>query len=428
MATKKQTVEETPEFEAFNKIFDTTKKALAKKSIDTYDLLEHVELFPVEHCLSTGIASLDLHMCSNRDGTEWGVPCGRCSEFAGIEGIGKTLLCHMVSADCMRKGGIVYWIQAEGEFDGDMATQLYESLGIPKEEQRILVQNARDIEQLYTITDVVIKQLEQVKAQWMAKNPNKSFRKAAPPVLFVVDSLAAMVSSIDRNGIEEKGWEKRTRMGSKSSEYHSYFQMILNKFAELGVAFLGTNHLRANMSEYGPESVPAHDSALKYYMSLRMMFSRHPKTGSKYYDFLLKPFSYHGKPHIKGYPVKAEVKKIRAVKVEDGIIELPFYYGYGFDPYDSLVDAIVLTGLLTKGKGNLKVKPTRKEVEDEPTFQELKTKIGKEMTTEQDLRNIIGDDDQLAAALLKLVYKIGPEPPPDKRGKMKGGTDDEEED
>lgn len=429
MATKKQDIENAPEFDAFNKIFDSTKKVLAKKSIQTHDILEHIEAFPVEHCLSTGLASLDLHMFSNHTGTEWGVACGRWSEFAGIEGIGKTLLCHMIAADCMRKKGIVYWIQSEGEFDAQYASALYESLGVPKEEQRILVNPARDIEQLYTITDVVIKQLEVVRDAWVAKNPGKSFRKSAPPILFVVDSLAAMVSSIDRNGIEEKGWEKRTRMGSKSSEYHSYFQMTLNKFAELGIAGLGTNHLRANMSEYGPETVPAHDSALKYYMSLRMMFTRHPKTNSKYYDFLTKVFAYHGKPHTKGYPVKAEVKKIRAVKTEDGIVELPFYNGYGFDPYDCLADAMLLTGILSKTKGGIRVKPQRPELKDDPAYDKIKAKFPKELISEQDLRDAIGSDDQFAADMLRLAYKVGPEPPPDTRGKMKGGSsDDEEED
>jgi RecA/RadA recombinase len=427
MATKKQTVENCTEFDGFNKIFETTQKVLSKKGIDTYNLLDHIEQFPVEHCLSTGLASLDLHMFCNRDGTEWGSPCGRWCEFAGAEGIGKTYLAHMTAADCMRKKGIVFWVQSEGEFDAQYAKELYESLGVEEQDQRILVQNATDISQLYEITNTVIKQLETEKSKWLANNPGKSFRKHAPPVLFVVDSLAAMVSSIDRNGIEEKGWEKRTRMGSKSSEYHSYFQMTINKFAELGIAGLGTNHMRANMSEYGPDNVPAHDSAFKYYMSLRMMFSKHPKTDSKYYDYLTKSFAYHGKKTVKGYPVKAEVKKIRAVKVEDGIIELPFYHGFGFDPFDCLTDAIVISGVLSKMAGGLRVKPQRKEIEDEQAFIDLKNAIGKDKTTEEEVRAVINSDNTLAASLLKLVYKYGPEDPPDKRGKKKGKDDDEEE-
>jgi RecA/RadA recombinase len=369
-------------------------------------------------------------MFSNAQNTEWGVPCGRWSEFAGIEGIGKTLLSHMIVADCLRKKGIVYWVQAEGEFDGEYAMELYKSLGVSEEQvdNQMSILPATDISQLYEITSVTLAQLELARNTWQAKNPGKNFRKYSPPVLFVVDSLAAMVSSIDRNGIEEKGWEKRTRMGSKSSEYHSYFQMTLNKFAELGVAGLGTNHLRANMSEYGPDVVPAHDSALKYYMSLRMMFTRHPKSNSKYYDQLLKVFTYHGKKNVAGYPVKAEVKKIRSVKTEDGIIELPFYHGFGFDIYDTLVDGIVVSGILAKTKGALRVKPTRKEIEDEPAFIKLKGAINAELVKEDHLRTILSDDEDLAAQLMKLTYKYGPETPPDKRGAGRGATSDEEDD
>lgn len=416
-------------------IHSLVKKNLIKNDVkNVYSLNEYADEFPVEHCLSTGLASLDLHMFHNSSYTQWGVPCGRWTEFSGIEGIGKTLLCHYLVADCLRRGGIAFWIQSEGEFDVEHALNIYKERGVDVSnpaELKFVVQNATSIEELYSATATVLNVVENVKAEFMKSKPDKSFRKASPPILFVVDSFAALIASHDRQGIEEKGWEKPTRMGGKAGEFHRYFQVTLNKFAELGIAGVGTNHLRANMSEYGPESFAAHDSSLKYYMSLRISFDRHPKADSKYYDALTKTFSSNMKKHVAGYPVRGTIKKIRGVKTEDGIIELPYYLGFGFDTYDTMIDGAVVNGVVRLGKGKvMTLNPTRADVSEHGLFSKLKTLDPKGIEAMYDhstLREYLVANDEFAATFMKLIYHTGPSPRPDKRGKMKGGGGDDEE-
>lgn len=418
-------------------LFSAVKKEVVKTQVkNVHTLEEYADQFPVERCLSSGLPILDLNMFHNKDRSEWGLPCGRWSEVAGIEGIGKTLICHMWAADALRKGGMVFWVQSEGEFDAEHALNIYRTCGVdvsdPCELNQIIL-SAMSLEDLYNACKSILNIVRAMKAEFETKNKGQSFRKNSPPILVVVDSLAAMVSSIDREGIEEKGWEKNSRMGSKAKEFHVFFQMVLNEFAELGIAGVGTNHLRASMDAYGPDTIHAHDSALKYYMSFRMSMDRHPKSGSKFYDMLMKPYTKNGRSMVAGYPVRFKIMKKRGVKIEDGIFEVPFYNGYGFDFLYSLIEACITAGVIKiASKGMHVFQPTRKEIAEDEIYKQIWARLPQGDKTALSnialLRDTIASDEELYINLLTLCYKYGPEAPPDKRGAKTKGSDEEDED
>ncbi len=417
-------------------LFDTCKKKFTKAAVNNiYSLEEYAESFPIERCLSSGLLVLDLNMFKNKDGTEWGAACGRWHEISGTQNIGKTLLGHRFVADALRKRGMGFWVQAEGEFDADHAMKTYADLGVDVSNPadiNLMVLNATSVEDLYTATDTILNTVEAMKKEFESQNKGKSFRKESPPIVVVVDSLAAIVSSIDREGIEEKGWEKRTRMGSKASEFHSYFQMLLNRFAELGVCGIGTNHLRASMDAYGPDTIPAHDSSLKYYMSFRMKVDQHPKTKSKYAEMMMKNYSNLGRASIAGHSTRFIINKIRGMKVEDGMFEIPFFNGYGFDFYYAMVDGALTVGLLRPaGKSGRSFIPTRKEILDYEPYKKLVSLLPDReetiFTSEFQVRDFLSSNDDAALLVMDICYRFGPEPPPDRRGKKPGESSEDEE-
>lgn len=417
-------------------LFNSVVKKMAKMSVNSaHSLEEYAEHFPIERCISTGLPLLDLNMFHNASMTEWGAACGRWIEIAGIQGIGKTHICHLLTASVHRLQGMVFWIQAEGEFDAECAISIYKNQGVDCDnlsDLNMSVSFARSVEDLFKISKSIIDNVREIKASYESST-KLSFRKNSPPILVVVDSLAALLATVDRNGIEEKGWDSRSRMGGKSKEFHEYFQYVLNEFAELGIAGVGTNHLRANMDQYGPDTLHAHDSALKYYMSLRLSMDKHPKSGSKYYDMLTKAYTKNGRSMIAGYPVRFKNVKKRGVQVEDGIFEIPFYHGYGFDFLYSLCDAAITCGIVRLGAKSVhQFKPTRKEIAEDPSFLEIIEMLpNKDKTVYTNislLREALASNDDLTVELLTLCYKYGPEPPPDKRGGKAKDDADEEED
>lgn len=434
MESSELAVKNIPQLKA---LFDAVKKDVVKTQIkNVHSLEEYADQFPVEHCISSGIPVLDMNLFSNKDGTEWGFPCSRWSEIAGIEGIGKTYVCHQAASYVLRKDGMVFWVQSEGEFDAEHSLAIHKANGVdvdnPDKLNQIIL-SARSLEDLYNACKSILSIVREIKKEFETKNPGESFRKNSPPILVVVDSFAAMVSSIDRDAIEEKGWEKNSRMGSKAKEFHVFFQMVLNEFAELGIAGIGTNHLRASMDAYGPDTVAAHDSALKYYMSFRMTMDKHPKSGSKYYDLTTKSYTKNGRVMIPGYPVRFKITKKRGVRIEDGIIEVPFFNGFGFDYLYALIDAAITVGAIkTSAKGMSLFQPTRKEMTEDPIYEQIWAKLpkGKDSAYSNGalVRELLASDEELVVDLITLCYKYGPEPSPDKRGKAAKGTNDEDED
>jgi RecA/RadA recombinase len=422
-------------------LFKIATSSLDKAGV-TLDAEEYDEEFKVAKCISTGIPSLDLYLKPNHDNTQWGIPVGLVTTIAGDEASLKTTLCHRIAGSAMRDGGFGLWLQSEGEFDAQYAAKNWADVGFTPDQLSDAPIKVVNIYKIQDIFDALVKffdKLEVVYREFVANFPNREFRDAFPPIFVIIDSIGGTMAASEHDSLEDQtakgGWDNAVRPGASASELHRIFKFFTNKCSKYNVAWVNTNHIRNKIGGYGNPRMLAHETAIKYYSSIILDLDHCPVSKTPY-AFLYKSFTRKGRSFQKGFPLRVKVLKMRGQIVGDGEFSIPYYFNYGFDFYNSLVDALVICGIVQDTENIWKFAPDKtikQQVLEAPEFEPFRDKIyvkadASTKFTKDEFIDLISSKDEYALNLLQLAYKVGPRILEDTRGANSKKTKDDDED
>jgi len=397
-------------------------KDFFKKTKDTqfYDLDSLEKTFGPKHFISTGLPSFDLHLDgkynSVTDRYEFGWPTGRIHEIVGASQTFKSYLMHLFAAQTIKMGGYVWFLTDEMDVNLNFYKTFYESEGLDFEQAKESI-GAGVVKTVLDLKDELQKILKYLAAnERLIKDQNV-------PIMIFMDSLGALQSHSDYERTE-KG--ETIKPGSHARELHDLFKSTMYDIARYDVAFFYTNHYRANLGFGHKKQQPAHDFVVQYYPSYRLGVSA------------WTPQSGRGTSHKRNYEVyqtfAASWIKKRGPTVGENKFELTFYSNHGFSLEDSLVDAILTSGLANaKAKEMIFRDPfSNPSCRFETYYNEfyksnLLSHSGK--VTPDEFKKIFKKDEALPYFdhLAQLCFKIGPIVLKDRRI-MSGGSDTGEDD
>lgn len=418
MATRKKKAESSGASDLFS-VIDATFAKIESVPIKgaTLGLMDEIEgLYGVKHFIRTPWPSLNICLFSHTNGEldedglpveEYGFPTGRVVEIHGDESSYKTYILQQLMVATMRMGGLSYYLSSEMDFDAEFFLSHFEKQGLDKAtvDRVVRVGVIRDIDALGESLTTILKTYSTAC--------DKSPEFLDIPKIIVVDSIGAMATAEDRSKAEA-GESNRT--GGLAGALHNIFKRILWDAARMNVLIIFSNHLRADIGNTYSPTKPASDSAIKYYCSTRLEFKT--MNGAK--------VSRNNREMIKDKYLRIRVIKNRRATVGNNKLFLRFKMdGSGFDYLDSLIEAMMWTGLVTPaGSWQSKTQTASSWRVDRlleaaaenpwlnPFLEELELLInGKKEVDGDKLKRLLCDKRFLETAvrLEKLCYKMGPE-------------------
>lgn len=327
---------------------------------------EHVSISDV---ISTGHIHLDEMLTPDfyEKHKVGGVPCGYVAEFYGPNAGGKTSLCLKLAAEVTKKGGMVFWVDAEGSFMTEWAM----AHGVDLSNVIILSKPGTTGEDYLTKLDEAV---------------SKGLFRLA-----VIDSMDALVPKSLLDG----DLEENARVGAKAQLMSRVLPRIVNaaKMGNCAVIFINQIRNKIGVMYGSPETTPGGE-ALRFYASLRL---RLQQVGSKKDRGIMKDGEEIG--------IRSEVliKKNRfGPPYKDTI--MPIYYGADLKPHpldmviDQAIGAKVISVRLQKHKDT-------EETTQYLTFAPVDEK-GKAIPGWENLCKVSGVDvfkDLLTPAAIKLI-------------------------
>lgn len=257
---------------------------------------------PVE-VIPTGIISLDTALGVG------GIPRGRIIEIFGPESAGKTTVCLSIIAETQKKGGVAAFIDAEHALDPEWAKKL----GVKLDD--LLVSQPDTGEQALEIAETLI--------------------RSGGVDLVVVDSVAALVP---RSEIEGEMGE--SQMGVQARLMSQALRKLTGIVSKSKTTVIFTNQIRLKIGVMfgNPETTPG-GLALKFYASVRMDVRKIETL----------------KKNNQVYGAKVRVKVVKN-KVAPPFKEAEVIItGEGIDREGSLIDAAILSGIITRSGSFFKI-------------------------------------------------------------------------
>lgn len=170
--------------------------------------------------LPTNSTALDIAIANRPDG---GLPIGRITEIAGLEGTGKSLMCAHLIANTQKSGGIGVYIDTETA----IFTEFFKAVGVDVD--KMLYVNVREIENiLQGIEDSIV----EVRKQ-----------SDTIPLTIIVDSYAGATAK----GKADEGYEKVGYNTDKALIMSDRLGQIADMAGKNNVTLVFTNQLRTKM-------------------------------------------------------------------------------------------------------------------------------------------------------------------------------------
>lgn len=277
---------------------DLLKKTLAninsKSWAGTIALASDV---PEVEFISTGVASVDFIL--------WGgIAKGRVVEYYGAESSGKTSLALTTVASAQKEGKRCVFIDMECTFDPVFAT----NLGV-------------DISSLIVAKPECWEQAFELLKQLAATGEID---------LVVVDSVPALVTMAELEG--EVG---DIKIAPQAVLLSKALRQVIGVLSKMNVTVILINQIRTAVGQlFGNPEQTAGGRALKFYLSQRLRISRVGK------DLLGE------NKQVIGHTVRFHVEKNK-VAPPKRTIESSFYYKWGFDKIEAMVDALIAMKVIT---------------------------------------------------------------------------------
>jgi recombination protein RecA len=272
----------------------------------------------VQEWLSTGNIVLDAVLSNKRDG---GIPVGRLTEIAGIEGAGKTLLASYILANTQKKGGIAVFIDTEHA----ASREVLEAIGVDL--QKLIYVQAGTVEDVFRALDTIIHKIQSGGARDKL-------------ITIVWDSVAATSTLAEVEG----DYDDHT-VGLQARRIGQGLRKIIPTISSHRVALVFINQLRTNIGvSFGDKYFTPGGKAIPFHSSIRLRLmhrqSLKDKTTKQEY----------------GRVVKCQVKKN---KVAPPMREVEYHIRWGGKPGAWMDESATIFDILTEA-GQIKRLTTQK--------------------------------------------------------------------
>jgi RecA/RadA recombinase len=367
------------------------------------DIKKYDKTYGIPGYIPFNLPDLDLLCGSDEPMLNWGIARGRVTELSGPEASFKSTLCHQLAAEVLDQGGLVYWFSSETDFSERYARKhLREySLDFDAVQENYKVIPVMTVQELFTTMQSLMKPWSE-KALEIEEEGGIAL-KEFPPILFILDSLSAMMGGGDYERIDDKkvGFDGGPQVGGHAHELHRFFKYFLVPWMRIGATFVYTNHVRANLGFGYAKTKIAHDMVVRHYCNLRIALKSYNwNIGTSKANRGKMAFQY-------GKKVSVQVMKERNdVWVLDGETELTYQYNYGWDIYRSVINMLCDTGVAQLAKSADTKMDSQKFIieEEDPVLCELNgtyTKI-------KDLKEVLNADPARIPEYVARAMKRGP--------------------
>jgi len=283
--------------------------------------------------IKTGVPALDIALGIG------GIPKGRIIEIYGPESSGKTTLCLSLISEIQKTGGVVAFVDAEHALD----TAWAKKIGVKLED--LLVSQPDTGEQALQITEQLV--------------------RSGGVDLIVIDSVAALVPQAEIEG--EMG---DAQMGLQARLMSQALRKLTGIVSKSKTTIIFTNQLRLKIGiMFGNPETTTGGMALKFYASIRMDVRK------------IETLKKNGQVYGTRVRVKIVKNKI-APPFKDAEFTIN---SEGIDKLDSMIDAAIAAGILTKSGAFIK-------------FEDKMLGQGKDQVKET-----LSTDDKLKQRLIKAI-------------------------
>lgn len=290
-----------------------------QKDLNAIKLSEDGLPSDVKDFISTGATLLDYAISNRKNG---GIPVGKITEIAGLEGTGKTLLGMQIGANTQKKKGLVIYIDSEHALNSDFAKRV--SLNTEKD---FIYLTPSTIEEVFKHMFLLFKRIDDAEKQ-----------KKSPYDLYTViwDSIAASPTAEDLNA---ENPDPTANVGLKPRILSKNLVMLLEQSGRKNVAQVFLNQLRTNIraQPFSDPYVTTGGKALPFYASarVRLTSANKIKVGEE----------------VVGIQTQAKVVKTRFGPPHRQTA-FGIYFNRGVDDTESLIDFLVKNnGIITKAGG-----------------------------------------------------------------------------
>ncbi|PIY72209.1 recombinase RecA [Candidatus Roizmanbacteria bacterium CG_4_10_14_0_8_um_filter_33_9] len=293
-----KTEPKNPKTEAVDFAIEAIQKQFGKGSI--MRLGEHPTV--AVEVIKTGVPALDIALGVG------GIPKGRIIEIYGPESSGKTTLCLSLISEIQKTGGVVAFVDAEHALDPAWARKI----GVKLED--LLVSQPDTGEQALQITEQLV--------------------RSGGVDLIVIDSVAALVPQAEIEG--EMG---DAQMGLQARLMSQALRKLTGIVSKSKTTIIFTNQLRLKIGiMFGNPETTSGGMALKFYASIRMDVRK------------IETLKKNGQVYGTRVRVKIVKNKI-APPFKDAEFTIN---SEGIDKLDSIIDAAITAGILTKSGAFIK--------------------------------------------------------------------------
>lgn len=370
------------------------------------------EQFGSNFYIPSGMPSFDMYLYHENDLVpkvdSYGLPTGRIVEFYGPSRSFKTYMTNAFSAQCFKMNGLVFNFSVEKDIDMSFVKKVYLDNGVNFEdvESRFAGNVVDTIEEMKTQFQQITKGIEAIK-----KETEDRF-----PVLIIMDSYAMLFGDQELKNYESVTDDRHSNNHlSKNKEAADFFRFVSKEIADKDICFLFTNQVRANLKKTGdkkflPDKVPVNNDTLEFFSSLRLQMERAHVN------------KFNANKEIIGHDLFISITKNRSRLIGNGRFKLFYHQNHGFDYFSSLLDAMILSGLIFFSD---KEERTLRFFEDIEIYEDIAplysnfTK-GKQVafdkaTFKKQLLTCIRADDNFLSELLDVIFKRGPSTTQDTR-------------
>lgn len=290
----------------------------------TFGSASELNLLPshVPYGIPTGIPQFDWSIGRN------GYPAGRIIELWGFEMSGKSAAAMSAMASVHALGGFGCWIETEHTFDGDRLSRAGVDL------ERLIIAESDTIEGIFKTQNEILDQREKAGL--------------TEPFLFVIDSIGAVTSEMDIERFEKDNWNT-SQVGIDSKQTKGLLRILNSKLARNQCTTIFINHGTEIVSAMpGKKSKAGGGHAVKFYASLRAEFV---KIGNIKDEEVDKNTSSLMEGRRAGQKIQVNLEKLKGTRLNRAGFQCSLIDGL-FDPYESLMYAMIDSGLLLHSKGS----------------------------------------------------------------------------
>ena len=280
---------------------------------------------------------------------------GRNYIYYGESGSGKSLFAAIIAGNAQKEhDAFVVWVDVEHASDDEAGRKWLERAGVNLDEEQFMYTSASTLEEIKTI-------IAKISVDYQAQT--KAGETDLPPVVFVVDSWAAALTSSqwEKTGGKDAG-KVVGDMGQRAKQLGDVVNSVTHLCAGLPIMVLGIQHIMDNQDGYGRKHKTTGGNKLLYYASGCILLTKKELKLEDVDDKDIKD-SYAeldkgmladvkkaagGDRRFIGITSTAEIIKSRVSKPFSKIdIQIP--YSTGVDPYSGLFALLMQEGIIYKG-------------------------------------------------------------------------------